>query len=80
MQVVYAQASAHVAGPDEALPVYVQFGTHWLSSDPVVEKNAYLFSADPRFGLCTSIPLPDDLGSLDEPAGVVPRRAGRRPA
>jgi hypothetical protein len=79
MQVVYAQASAHVAGPDETMPVYVQFGTHWPADDPVVRKNAYLFSDDPRFGLCMSVPLPaDDLATAGSAAAS--RRQPRRPA
>lgn len=80
MDVVFAMASAHVGGPDPAMTVFVRVGTHWLASDPVVKKNPAMFSTDPRFGLCASVPLPASWPQADPaPAAAAPAR-GRRSA
>ena len=76
MDVVSAMASGHVGGPD-GLMVMVTKGTHWPATDPVVLASPGTFSADPRWGLRTSVPLPDEPPAEPEPAVATPRRAGR---
>jgi hypothetical protein len=76
MDVVYAMASAHVGGADD-LMVFVNVGSHWPADDPVVTRNPSLFSSDPRFGLRTSVPLPDDPGN-DAPVEQATRAPGER--
>lgn len=72
MDVVFAMASGHVAGPD-GLTVYVRKGSHWPTSDPVVRATAGMFSTDPRWGMCFSVPVPD-VEAEPEPAAVGRRR------
>jgi len=74
MDVVYATGSAHVGGPDGDLMVFVNVGSHWPADDPVVRRNPSLFSADPRFGLRTSVPLEED----DAPVEQATRAPGER--
>lgn len=32
-------------------------GSHWLATDPLVERRPEMFTSDHRVGLCASIPL-----------------------
>lgn len=76
MDVVYAMASGHIGGPD-GLMLMVRKGTHWLSSDPVVRANPATFSADPRWGLCSTVPVPEPAAAAEV---AEPTSAGRRRA
>ncbi len=59
MQVVYATGDAHFGTPDGAFH-NVRYGQHWSADDPVVKAAPPgLFSPDPRFGLCGTVPPPD---------------------
>jgi hypothetical protein len=77
MNVVYAMASGHMGGPN-GLMVFVRKGTHWPAADPAVVANPEMFSPDPRWGLCTTVPVQDsDEAPADPaPAGSARRRAG----
>jgi hypothetical protein len=75
MDVVYAMTSGHVGGPDD-LMVMVMKGTHWPASDPVVLRSPTMFSTDPRWGLRSSVPPPDEPPAEAEPV-VQTRRSAR---
>ena len=78
MDIVYAQASAHVGGPDDMM-VFVQMGTHWPATDPVVTRNPWLFSTDPQFGLRYSVLPATPPESVAVAAGGGKRGPGRPP-
>lgn len=60
MQVVYATGTAQVTTPDGGRHA-VRGGEHWQAGDPVVQAAPPgLFSDDPRWGLCASVPVPDE--------------------
>lgn len=79
MDVVFAMGSGHVGGPD-GLMVMVRKGTHWLASDPLVVANPAVFSTDPRWGLCSTVPFPTDADLAPtppaEPLAPARRRTG----
>lgn len=79
MDVVYAMDSGHVGGPD-GLMVMIQKGTHWPATDPVVTSSPGMFSPDPRWGLCWTVPVPAESAVDGPPAEpLVPaRRSGRQ--
>lgn len=72
MDVVYAMASGHIGGAD-GLMMYVRKGTHWPAADPAVLASPGMFSPDPRWGLCASVPVPEPAPDV-EPEPAAPRR------
>lgn len=59
-KLVYAVSTASVAMPGGwSLMIYQ--GTHWLSTDPLVERRPEMFTSDHRVGLCSSIPVEEEL-------------------
>jgi len=54
----------------------VKGGTHWPADDPLVLANPTLFSADPRFGLFSTL-SPEQIDSMVEPAAVEAPREKR---
>ena len=54
MEIVYAKDSAQVPMADGAL-AFVEKGSHWPASDPVVKASPGLFSADARYGMHYSV-------------------------
>jgi hypothetical protein len=79
MKAVFARETAVVSSPDGAQQL-VRFGEHWPDDDPVVKANPSLFSDDPRYGMTSSRPLPEDPPVEQVTAGPGEKRATRRTA
>lgn len=75
MDVVYAMASGHISGAD-GLMLYVRKGSHWPATDPAVLASPAMFSTDPRWGLCMSVPLPVEATEPPPEPEPAPRRRG----
>jgi hypothetical protein len=50
MEIVYATNNARVGH------TLVVKGSHWWAEDPIVKSQPSLFSADPRYGLMSTLP------------------------
>lgn len=64
MQIVFATTTTTVSTGLGSHTV-IHEGEHWYAADPIVQAHPGLFTEDPRHGLCSSVPIPDETEGSD---------------